>query len=176
MRVYKELDLPLSVLGRDNFDQHVRGFLHYISDIGINKRKLWIVFNHWNPPYLFSVEKLSRESKEELSSIRKFHFKTRSELWDSIDSLKIIFENCGYAKKNYAGLKRTIELLYAFFDMNDMDYSIEYSWIWFNEIEKNLKQTETGSKEQSILLNCSFKMKYQHLRPLFLSVVYLFHK
>ena len=128
MRVYKELDLPLSVLGRDYFDQHVRGFLHYISDIGINKRKLWIVFNHWNPPYLFSVEKLSCESKEELSSIRKFHFKTRSELWDSIDSLKIIFYNCGYEKKNYAGLKRTIELLYAFFDMNDMDYSIVVSF------------------------------------------------
>ena len=157
MRVYKELDLPLSVLGRDNFDQHVRGFLHYISDIGINKRKLWIVFNHWNPPYLFSVEKLSRESKEELSSIRKFHFKTRSELWDSIDSLKIIFENCGYAKKNYAGLKRTIELLYAFFDMNDMDYSIEYSWIWFNEIEKKLKTDRNWFKRTVNIIELFFQ-------------------
>lgn len=139
MRIYKELDLPKSVRGRNTFDQNVRGFLHYISDIGINKRKLWIAFNHWNPPYLFSIKDLSFESKEELCTIKNFHFQTLSELWNSIDSLKIIFENCGYARKYYAGIKRTIELLYAFFDMNDMEYSIEYSWIWFNEIKKKLK-------------------------------------
>ena len=164
IEIYTNLDLPKKGVYRDIFDEHVRKFLKHIHYLQINKRKLWIAFSQYNNKFIFSVDSFSASIKEEIKGISEFHQKELSEVWQAREILPKILEKMNYGINYYRCVRRTLELLYAFFDFNNLKYSIEFSWFWFNEIESKLNRDRATFKRTINIIELYFQDQIQSKR------------